>query len=299
MSRQRHPPQDSITVSAEADPLLQRQGVNGAGAQRMHRGVGMTIVLMILIAAAAAIGFSVVGVWLGRRFLRGRVAAGHHEVLLAFLQTGGTLHAVFWAFLVVAVWQSYDAARANVADEGSALTTLYRESAGMEPTMGNSLRKLIREYVDAVIRDEWKIQAETGGASSKARAASLGMYRLFGREDPATKQQESSIDGAALQLISQIQYDRNKRTLEAGESLPVIIWFAAISSGVLALSMSFLLFMDQVMPQVIVTSMMAGMITLLLCITSVLSRPFVGPLALQPQPFAHSLEVFDAVDATP
>jgi hypothetical protein len=259
----------------------------------------MSIVLMVFIAAAAAIGFSIVGVWLGRRLLRGRVAAGHHEVLLAFLQTGGTLHAVFLAFLVVAVWQSYDAARANVADEGSALTTLYRASSGMDPTMGNSLRKLIREYVEAVIGDEWKIQAETGGASSKARAASLDMYRLFGREDPSTKQQESAVDGAALQLISQIQYDRNKRTLEAGESLPVIIWFAAISSGVIALSMSFLLFMDQVMPQVIVTSMMAGMIALLLCITSVLSRPFVGPLALQPQPFAHSLEVFDSVDATP
>ena len=259
----------------------------------------MNIVLLILVAAAAAIGFSIAGVWLGRRLLRRRVAAGHHEVLLAFLQTGGTLHAVFLAFLVVAVWQSYDAARANVADEASALATLYRESTGMQPGMGNALRKLIREYVDAVIRDEWTIQAETGGASEKARAMSLGMYRLFGREDPAIKQQESAIDGAALQLISQIQYDRNKRTLEAGQSLSAIIWFAAIGSGVIALSMSFLLFMDQVVLQIIVTSMMAGMIALLLCITSVLSRPFVGPLALGPQPFVHSLEVFDSVDTTP
>lgn len=259
----------------------------------------MSIVLLIFIAAAAAIGFSIVGIRLGRRLLRGRVAPGHHEVLLAFLQTGGTLHAVFLAFLVVAVWQSYDAARANVADEASALATLYRASTGMEPNMGHELRKLIREYVDAVIRDEWTIQAETGGASSKARAVSLGMYRLFGREDPTIKQQGSAIDGAALQLISQIQYDRNKRTLEAGESLPAIIWFAAIGSAVIALSMSFLLFMDQAVPQMIVASMMAGMIALLLCITSVLSRPFVGPLALQPQPFVHSPEVFDSVDAMP
>ena len=74
---------------------------------------------------------------------------------------------------------------------------------------------------------------------------------------------------------------------------------AAIGSGMIALSMSFLLFMDQVILQIIVTSMMAGMIALLLCITSVLSRPFVGPLALGPQPFVHSLEVFDSVDATP
>src|SRR5271163_4308022 len=153
MSCQRHLPQDSIMTLAEADPLLQHPGANGAGAQVVHRGVGMNIVLLIFVAAAAAIGFSIAGVWLGRCLLRGRVAAGHHEVVLAFLQTGGTLHAVFLAFLVVAVWQSYDAARANVADEASALATLYRASTGMEAGMENGLRKLIRNYADAVIHD--------------------------------------------------------------------------------------------------------------------------------------------------
>jgi hypothetical protein len=49
----------------------------------------------------------------------------------------------------------------------------------------------------------------------------------------------------------------------------------------------------------ILTSIIASTIALLLCITFVLSRPFSGPMALQPEPFRHSLEVFDAVDSTP
>ncbi len=102
-----------------------------------------------------------------------------------------------------------------------------------------------------------------------------------------------------LTIISQIQSDRNKRTLEAEQSLPVIIWLAEIGSGAVVLSMSFFLFMEQVAPQMIVTSMMASTIALLLCITFVLSRPFAEPLALQPHPFVHSLEVFNSVDATP
>jgi hypothetical protein len=60
--------------------------------------------------------------------------------------------------------------------------------------------------------------------------------------------------------------------------------------------MSFLLFSNQVALQMILTSIMASTIALLLCITFVLSRPFFGPMALQPEPFRHSLEVFDAVD---
>ena len=76
----------------------------------------MGIVLLILLATIAATTFAIIGVWLGRRLLQGRRADGHHEVLVALFQTGGTLHAVFLAFLVVAVWQSYDAARANIAE---------------------------------------------------------------------------------------------------------------------------------------------------------------------------------------
>lgn len=258
----------------------------------------MSVVLLILVATAAASVFATGGVWLGRRVLRGRVARGHHEVLVALFQTCGTLHAVFVAFLVVAVWQSYDAARANVAEEASALATLYRMSTGMAPAMGQRLREALRHYVEAVVQDEWEIQAESGAASPRARAASLSLYRLFGEETPALRQDEAVIDSAALEIISQIQTDRNRRTLQAGASLPAIIWLAAIGSGAVVLSMSFFLLMEQAAPQMVVTSIMASTIALLLCITFVLSRPFDGPLALPPEPFQHSLQVFDSVDGT-
>jgi hypothetical protein len=256
----------------------------------------MSIIPIIILATAGATAFATAGVWLGRRLLPSRLTDGYHEVLVALFQTGGTLHAVFLAFLVVAVWQSYDAARANVADEASALTTLYRASTGMEANAGRELRELLHAYTAAVIQDEWTIQAETGGASPMARAAGLATYRLFGHEDSAVKQDDAAINSAALAIITQIQSDRNKRTLAAEQSLPPIIWLAAIGSGVIVLSMSFLLFSNQVALQMILTSIIASTIALLLCITFVLSRPFFGPMALQPEPFRHSLEVFDAVD---
>ena len=109
---------------------------------------------------------------------------------------------------------------------------------------------------------------------------------------------EAAVDGAALEVMSQIQTDRNRRTLQAGESLPPIIWLAAIGSGLIVVSMSFFLFMEQVVPQMLVTSIMASTIALLLCVTYVLSHPFAGPLALRPEAFLHTLQVFASVDAT-
>jgi hypothetical protein len=257
----------------------------------------MSIILLIILATAGATAFATTGVWFGRRLL-GRMTDGHHEVLVALFQIGGTLHAVFLAFLVVAVWQSYDAARANVAEEASALATLYRTSTGMELHAGKELRRLLREYAEAVIQNEWSIQAETGSASPRARNASVAMYRLFGNKDPAVRQGDTAINAAALEIISQIQSDRNKRTLEAQQSLPTVIWFAAIGSGMIVLSMSFLLLSEQVALQMIFTTIIASTIAVLLCITFVLSRPFFGPMALQAEPFKHSIEVFDSVDAT-
>jgi hypothetical protein len=60
--------------------------------------------------------------------------------------------------------------------------------------------------------------------------------------------------------------------------------------------MSFLLYMDRYWPHVLAVSVMAALIGALLFTLAVLSRPFVGPLAIQPEPFEQSLSVFDDVD---
>lgn len=252
--------------------------------------------LVILVTIASAL-FACLGIWSGRQALGRRVGSGHHEVLGALLQTGGTLHAVLLAFLVVSVWQFYDSARANVADEASSITTLYRTTAAMHPDTGRPIRKLLRDYVGAVIDKEWPVQADHGGTSPDARKAGLAMYRVLGNEDAAVKQVWAAPDEAALSLLTQIQSDRNRRTLQATQSLPPIVWFAAIGSGLTVLSMSFLLIMERVRLQIFATTLMAITIGLLMCITLVLSRPFSGPMAIGPDAFVHCFDVFDAVDA--
>jgi hypothetical protein len=259
----------------------------------------MTAFLIPILVVLGAVGFAAIGVLIARRVVAPQVAEGHNDVLVPIFLTAGTIYAVFLAFLVVAVWESYDAAHDNAAEEASTLTTLYRASTGMEKTSGDEMRLLIRDYTEAVIHDEWPVQAASGVASPKARAAALGMYRLFGHIPPNVRQSDSAIDQAALQLIAQIQTDRNRRTLQAGESLPSIMWLASIGSGVLVLLLSFFLYMDRAWPHAMAVGVMAAMFALLLLITFVLSRPFVGPMALQPEAFEHSLSVYDTVDKTP
>jgi hypothetical protein len=269
-------------------------------AQQQRIGGGYRVSLVIsLLAVAAAIAFAAIVVRLVRGIVHKHVAEGHNDVLVPIFLTAGTIYAVFLAFLVVAVWETYDAAHANVAEEASTLATLYRASTGMEKTSGDEVRRLVREYTETVIKDEWSIQAATGGASPKARTAALEMYRSFGQIPLNVRQSDALIDQTALQLVSQVQTDRNRRTLEAGESLSLIMWIATIGGGLVVLALCSLLYMDRAWPQMLATGVMTGLFAMLLVVTFLLSRPFEGPMALQPEPFEHSMGVYDSVDKTP
>jgi hypothetical protein len=91
--------------------------------------------------------------------------------------------------------------------------------------------------------------------------------------------------------------DRNKRLLQAAESLSWIMWAAAIGGGVITVGMTFFLYMDRPLLQYVMTSVLSGLIGMLLFIMVVLERPFVGPLGVEPEPFEASLKLFDQIDA--
>jgi hypothetical protein len=258
----------------------------------------MSIFLLLLCTCAGALMFTFVGVILVHRLVRTGVAEGHNDVLAAIFQAGGTIYAVFLAFLVVAVWQAHDAAHANVADEASLLCTLYRGSEAMDAQTGANLRILVREYTQAVIGDEWKVQAKSGGASEAARSAGLRMFKVFSGEPPDLRRENQAIDTVQLGIIAQLQADRNKRTLQAEESISPVIWLAAVINGFIVVSMSFLLYADRNWPHIVMSGALAAMIAALLCVVFILERPFGGLMPLQPDAFAHSLQVYDSVDRT-
>lgn len=251
------------------------------------------IVLGIVVIGLSAL-YAVAGVAVVRRFLHGRIREGHNDVLVPLFLTAGTLYAVLLGFLVIAVWENYGEAKANAAEEASTLATLYRQTNGMASTEQRELRGLLKEYTEAVAGDEWQIQSVTGGASPKARKALADMYRSFGsmpREDAS-----SSITVEFLQTLRTVASDRNRRTLQASEGLPGVLWFGILLGGAVVVAMTFLLYMEVRWPHMLASGLMAGLIGTLLFITLLLNKPFSGPLALSPESFEHSVSVFASVE---
>lgn len=254
----------------------------------------LSLVALALLIVGIAICYAVLGVSIARRFMRGTVSESHNDLPSPIFQSAGTIYAVLLAFSVIAVWQSYGSAKDNVAEEASTLTTLYRQTNGFPQPQQGQLRALLRQYTAAVISDEWSIQSATGGASPVARRAIGQIYRLWRTMDPRVA--SSPIAEEFLQTVRTVAADRNRRTLQASEALPAVLWVGLLIGGVIVVGMTFMLYMEAPWPHMVYSVLMAALIGTLLFITLVLHRPFAGPLAITPDSFRHSLSVYDSVD---
>jgi hypothetical protein len=254
--------------------------------------------MYVAMLATGVIGFSILyaclGVLLVRRLVKGRVSEDHNDLPVPIFQTAGTIYAVLLAFSVIAVWQSYGAAKDNMEEEASTLTTLYRQTNGLPDAQQWVLRRLLRDYTRAVVVDEWPIQAATGGASPRARKALGEIYRAYRTMDHRVAASPISIE--FLQTLRIVAADRNRRTLEASEALPAVLWLGLLIGGVIVIGMTFVLYTEQMWPHVLFSVLIAALIGTLLLITLLLHRPFHGPLGLSSDSFQHTLSVFDSVD---
>ena len=252
-----------------------------------------TFLLGLAVIVAPAI-LAALCVLMGRRFLHGTVREGHNDVLVPLFLTAGTIYAVMLGFLVVVVWEAYGDAKGNVAVEASTLTTMYRMTNGMDAEELKVMREHIRAYTEAVVGKEWEIQAKTGGAAPEARRQIAAIYREFSHMPGDTG--NSSINREFLQQFSLVTAARNKRTLQAGEAVPWVLWFGLVGGATIVISMSCLLYMEVRWAHMLMAGVLTAMIGMLLFITVILSKPFQGALALEPGPFEHSLSVYKAVD---
>lgn len=253
----------------------------------------MSAILLGILAVGGSVLFGVFGVYFGRKLVHHQVVEGHNDVLVPLFLTAGVIYAVLLGFMVVGEWESYDTAKANTAEEAALMVPLYRLSAVMGEDTRNEMHKVIREYAEDVIKG-W--DGFVGGERNRRAGHDVQeLFRISGAATPASKAQEL-IAGQFLATVNQMLLDRNKRYMQAAEALSWIMWVAAIGGGALTVGMSFILYMERRWPHMLSTGIMAVLIGSLLFTMAVLSRPFVGPLAIDPKPFETSLSVFTDID---
>ena len=254
-------------------------------------GSGIPVWLLVVIGVAVAVLVAVGSILLANRIMS---VSGRDDLTVSpFLTVVGLVYGALLGFTVVVSWQQFSSAAAVVASEASTLTTMYAQTVAMPESEQTQMRQLLRQYVSAVAGPEWDKQG-SGGTSDSARNAITGMYRIVGSQPPGVA--SNPINGAFLSQLTVLASDRATRIIDAKPRIPPLLFVALIFGGTVLVALTGFLRLGNTIGHVIVSSSIAVLLGLLLCIIFSLDHPFGSERGITPAPFQHAVEVFDAVD---
>ncbi len=244
----------------------------------MHIPTIVVALIMLVISAGAAIG----GLLIVRRYAPPHKLKGHHDIAGPIFATIGVIYAVLLAFITIIVYEQFSDAKTNLTMEANTYGQMYRTALGLPEPFRSEYRTALNEFVDAIMQDEWDSQAYKG-PSSRVSAAAKQVNSVFALYNPVTDK-EMLYYGQILDKMNLAGELRRQRILDQEEGLPGILWMVLILGGLITLAFTFFFGSDNLIAQLIMTTMVAILIALVLFTIFVLDFPFTGDLRVPVEP---------------
>jgi hypothetical protein len=245
----------------------------------------------MVLSVAFAIGTSLVGLFVVRRLVPVPVLREHNDVAGFIFAGVAVIYAVILAFVVIAVWESYERDRRNVGEEATRTLNMYRESGSFSDSDRDALRRAIRDYNASVVDSEWPAM-EKGEASQDTELALQTLWKSLHDIEPANES-----DGhwyqAAIDSLKQVSALREERLDASRESLPAVLTGLLIFGAAITIAYTYLYGVRNIYGQALMTAALAGTIGMAIALVLVLDIPFRGGSAISPEPFEQSLRLIN------
>jgi hypothetical protein len=240
-------------------------------------------VLMILIALVTTVG----GVLLVRHFINVSRLKQHHDIAGPIFSTLGVVYAVLLAFVIVIVWQDFDKTQNDVFNEANYYADIYRDSNGLSEPFRSELLTSYDDYINAIIVDEWPRLAR-GERSMLAQEKSDKNWKLYASYEPKNDK-EKIFYAEILNKMNTAGELRRQRIIDASQGVHPVLWFILLIGGIITVVFTFFFGSENLIAQLIMTTLLAVLITLILFTILIMDFPFTGDLGMQPTAFQQIL----------
>jgi hypothetical protein len=201
----------------------------------------------------------------------------------------GVLYAVMLGFLVVAVWQNYNATEITIRNEAKAVGGLTQLSYALPEEEGEVIRAALSDYVNDVRQTEWSTMAR--GLPSKTTADALAhlSQAVFGVR--AEQLRDHALFQQGLHLLGAIEDSRSERLDSSDGSVPTILWIVLSAGALITLGYPAFFGTSNAIAQTLMTAALAALVALALAPAMILDFPFSGEAALTSGDFDEALRL--------
>lgn len=252
--------------------------------------------ILAVLIVAVAVALSTAGVLMVRKLVPAATLQEHNDVAGFIIAVIGLLYGVLLAFVVIIVWQHYDAATSNASQEANLVDHLYRQAA-YYPGETAPIRQSLLAYADSVVHVEWHTMSVNGHDNPRTDEI-LGTLQDDFKSVQITSPQEQTFYMATVGQLYSLADVRRQRLDDNQGQLPGALWVVLIAGGAITVGFTYLFGVPKVRPQILMVGSLAAMIALTLFLVLSLDLPFSGSLRVGPTAMENAITEFSHIAAT-
>jgi hypothetical protein len=245
-----------------------------------------TLRLTPIVAGVSAL--SVVGLLVVRQFVTPEDLSRSTDAVGNYLQTVGGIYAVLLAFVVFIVWGQFNDARGFVEREATALVDLHRTASGLPSATRIEIQRELREYVDAVLAEEWRAMGRGDEATLERVGAKLDhVWLAIHRCKPASECQHT-VYSEVLSRFNDLTDMRTSRLTASRLRIPLAMRILLVAGAFICIASTYLLAVEKLWIHIVITSALAGAIAHILYLIVDLDDAFAGDLQVPQAAFVRA-----------
>jgi hypothetical protein len=233
------------------------------------------------------VAISITSLLIIRKYYPHQKCKPHNDIAGFIFATLGVIYAVLLAFIVVITWQDFDKAQDITINEANCIAVLYRDATPFPAGFRAELKSELTNYVKAIVNEEWQTMAK-GQKSENAQKAQEKLWELYGGFQPKNETQKIFLV-ESLKKLNQASEMRRQRIVYASEGIHPLLYFVLIVGSFITIAFAMLFGTENIVPHLIMISLLAAMIAITLFTVISMDYPFTGDISITPDVFTNVL----------
>ncbi len=192
------------------------------------------------------------------------------------------------AFVVVVVWEQFDAAQKATESEATAIADLLRDSEGLPAVAQPAVQQSLIAYARSVIDEEYPAM-QRGEAVDQQSAELTGIWHSYIRAEPLT-QSQIAFYRESLTRLDDLGTARKVRLTGSEDEIPNELWVLLLGGGAVMLIFTYMYASSDAVLHGTLIGLAAALMAFVLYLIFALEHPFVGTLAVPDSPYHQVLE---------